>query len=142
MTKKDLIPFLPLLPVAAGFLAGALSGQPIIGIIVFAATFPGVISQIYPIYRDYMMNNPQNLWFKRKLYGWGWTPVKWQGWLTVFAYAAAVAFIVTKIDRNSHSVSDALIRSIIPLGVLTVVFIIILFKKGETPRWQWGKDSE
>jgi hypothetical protein len=23
---------------------------------------------------DYLRNNPQRYWFKRKLYGWGWTP--------------------------------------------------------------------
>ena len=22
-------------------------------------------------------------WFKRRRFGWGWTPVTWQGWLTV-----------------------------------------------------------
>lgn len=29
-------------------------------------------------YLDYIRDNPHGYWFKRKLYGWGWTPVTWQ----------------------------------------------------------------
>lgn len=32
-------------------------------------------------YLEYLKDNPKHLWFKRKLYGWGWVPVRWQGWL-------------------------------------------------------------
>lgn len=28
---------------------------------------------------EYLKDNPEGYWFKRKLYGWGWTPAKWQG---------------------------------------------------------------
>ena len=31
----------------------------------------------------YLKDNPRGYWFKAKLYGWGWVPVKWQGWLGV-----------------------------------------------------------
>ena len=31
-----------------------------------------------PIYRIIPM--PQKLWFKAKLYGWGWYPCSWEGW--------------------------------------------------------------
>jgi len=34
-------------------------------------------------YIGYMKDNPKKYWFKRKLYGWGWVPVRWQGWFVV-----------------------------------------------------------
>ncbi len=37
-------------------------------------------------YIAYLKDNPQGYWFKRKLYGWGWTPAKWQGWVVVLAF--------------------------------------------------------
>jgi hypothetical protein len=30
-------------------------------------------------YIEYLKDNPQGYWFKRKVWGWGWTPVTWQG---------------------------------------------------------------
>ena len=30
-------------------------------------------------FKEYIRNNPKGYWFKRKLYGWGWFPVKWEG---------------------------------------------------------------
>jgi len=32
-------------------------------------------------YIAYLKDNPKRYWFKAKMYGWGWTPVKWQDWL-------------------------------------------------------------
>ena len=29
-------------------------------------------------YLDYIRDNPKGYWFKRKPFGYGWTPVKWQ----------------------------------------------------------------
>ena len=37
-------------------------------------------------YIEYFKNNPEGYWFKRKIYGWGWTPVKWQGWVTILVF--------------------------------------------------------
>lgn len=35
---------------------------------------------------DYLKDNPEGYWFKRKLYGYGWTPARPAGWLTLFVY--------------------------------------------------------
>jgi len=34
-------------------------------------------------YIAYLKDNPQGYWFKAKLYGWGWDPAIWQGWLVL-----------------------------------------------------------
>lgn len=51
-------------------------------------------------YRDYLQDNPKKLWFKRKLYGWGWTPVKWQGWLTIIIYIALIFILVSNREES------------------------------------------
>lgn len=82
---------------------------------------------------DYYKNNPKGYWFKRKIYGWGWMPVKWQGWLVILA-SILVLFLGIYVAEMDDSPG---------LAVLTVllVFIILIFFgywKGEKPRWQWG----
>jgi hypothetical protein len=94
-------------------------------------------------YIDYFKHNPNNLWFKRKLYGWGWTPVKWQGWLVVYIYLLLVIKIFNNINRltgstNVLTIRDMIIKILLPLGITTSILIFICYKKGESPRWQWG----
>lgn len=84
-------------------------------------------------YFEYLNDNPEGLWFKRKLYGWGWTPVKWQGWLVVLV---GIAFTVAGLYVGE--MDDAPGAAL--LGVLIMIAIIFFFGywKGEKPRWQWG----
>lgn len=89
-------------------------------------------------YIDYVKNNPEGLWFKRKMYGWGWTPVRWQGWAIIFVYVAALFVVMKDVDKTSHSVSDTLIRFFAPFIIATAILVYICYKKGEKPRWQWG----
>lgn len=89
-------------------------------------------------YIEYFKDNPHGLWFKRKLYGWGWTPVRWQGWAVLAAYLLVLWYIFRDVDRASHSGSDTLIGFSAPFVVATVILIYICYKKGESPRWQWG----
>lgn len=87
-------------------------------------------------YIDYLKDNPQGLWFKRKLYGWGWVPVKWQGWLVILV-AVAILFAGVYIGQKDDAPGAALV------GVIIMLAIIFFFGywKGEKPRWQWGGDD-
>ena len=81
----------------------------------------------------------KEIWFKAKLYGWGWYPSTWKGWTILLIYLSAVIYLFLKIDSNSHSVSDTLIN-FIPVGlIMTIILISICYQKGEKPRWRWGK---
>lgn len=88
-----------------------------------------------------MTKNNQNLWFKRKTYGWGWTPITWQGWLMVFFYIGIVGFLISGVDEESNLL-DILTICIVPIFFLTLFFVTIAYKKGEKPRWQWGEEKE
>lgn len=93
-------------------------------------------------YISYLKDNPEGYWFKRKLYGWGWTPARWQGFLVLFLYVVAVVYLFLKIDAESHSVSDTLIGIAVPFFLLTALLLSVNFVKGERPRWQWGVRNE
>lgn len=81
----------------------------------------------------------QKPWFKRKLYGFGWYPATWQGWLVMAAYVYTVVKVFLLIDKGSHSVSDTLEGFVFPFVFLTVALLFVCYKKGEKPKWQWGK---
>ncbi|HEY4503024.1 MAG TPA: hypothetical protein VJC14_01120 [Candidatus Paceibacterota bacterium] len=89
----------------------------------------------------YLKNNPEGFWFKRKLYGWGWTPATWQGWLITFVYLALIILFSLTIDDNSPR-REIIFTFVLPFVLLTVAFIRIAYKKGQKPKWQWGPDEE
>lgn len=88
-------------------------------------------------YVEYYKNNPEHLWFKRKLYGWGWTPVTWQGWVVVLGYVALVFLFAFTVGEES-SPKEVIFTAVLPIVLLTITLIRICYKKGESPRWQWG----
>ncbi|HTE48375.1 MAG TPA: hypothetical protein VK675_00510 [Candidatus Paceibacterota bacterium] len=89
-------------------------------------------------YIAYLKDNPEGYWFKRKLYGWGWTPARWQGWVVLAIFVALAVFNFYRIDANSHSGSDTLINFIPQTILLVIIFFAFCCSKGEKPHWQWG----
>lgn len=86
------------------------------------------------------MNTGEKYWFKRKKYGYGWTPATWQGWAVITLYIAiAVGGAATLKDTPKNTFSNELWLYLLFLLVSTVALIKICYKKGPSPRWQWGK---
>lgn len=83
----------------------------------------------------------KKLWFKRKLYGWGWYPCSWEGWLVTLVYAALLVAFRLTIDEASPA-REVWFTFLIPAVLLTIAFIRVAYKKGEKPRWQWGKRKD
>jgi hypothetical protein len=75
-----------------------------------------------------------NLWFKRKTYGYGWTPTTWQGWAVIVVWLISFYLVITGI--NSELVK------LVSILILTGILIFVSYKKGERPRWQWGEKEE
>ena len=57
-----------------------------------------VSMNIFKKYSEYLRDNPEGYWFKRKLYGWGWTPARWQGWVVLVVYIIGVMAFAFTID--------------------------------------------
>jgi len=83
----------------------------------------------------------KKLWFKRKLYGWGWYPVSWEGWSVTIFYIGIIILLYTAV-YNSNSTTEWALLFLLPVAILTSTFIRIAYKYGETPKWQWGKKRE
>lgn len=88
-------------------------------------------------YVGYLRDNPEGYWFKRKLYGWGWVPVRWQGWAVL---AVSIAFVALGIYVGDTD--DA--PGAAGLGLIIALALTFGFGywKGEKPRWQWGLSEE
>lgn len=97
-------------------------------------------------YIAYLKDNPEGYWFKRKLYGWGWTPARWQGWLVILVFLLLVVLNFYRRDSYAHSASDTLRPFLLETAALILILFFICRKTGEKPRWQWGcsqkKDDE
>lgn len=89
-------------------------------------------------YVEYFKNNPEGYWFKAKLFGWGWTPVKWQGWASLLIFIAVVVWDFERIDLASHSNSDTLRPFLLQFALMLIVFALLTKGKWEKPRWSWG----
>jgi hypothetical protein len=92
-------------------------------------------------YLEYFKNNPNHYWFKRKIWGWGWVPVTWQGWFVTLLYVALISILILAreeaVPGNSDSGSNFLVFGL-PFIILTTLLVLIAYKKGEKPKWQWG----
>lgn len=88
-------------------------------------------------YQDYIKDNPKGYWFKAKIYGWGWTPVTWQGWAVTLGYVVLVLLLALTIDERSPT-KEVAFMFIIPVAILTASLLRICYAKGEKPEWRWG----
>lgn len=89
-------------------------------------------------YIEYYRDSPDNLWFKRKLFGWGWVPVRWQGWFTLAVYLVVMTPFLIKIDTDSNTRDEGIIMPATIFIATTAALIYVCYKKGEKPKWQWG----
>ena len=90
------------------------------------------------------MSNPNNYWFKRKRYGWGFTPVTWQGWLVIvdFIILAIGGAILLMPGGAQQTSSSEILRFAGYLTVLTGIVLYISLARGPKPRWRWGKKPD
>ncbi len=95
-------------------------------------------------YIDYLKDNPEGYWFKRKLFGWGWTPATWQGWTITGIFILFIVILGSTIGPDATG-REVAFMFFLPAVILTSMFIRIAYKKGEKPKWMWGfpkKDAE
>jgi len=96
-------------------------------------------------YRAYLRDNPKGYWFRRKLYGWGWVPATWEGALVTIAAALAIGFTFANFSLKvqTWNVAQQDVTDFITNLLIAVVGLaLILYWKGERPRWQWGTPKD
>lgn len=86
------------------------------------------------------MDGMTRYWFKRRRFGFGWTPATREGWLTLGLYLAAVlggAIVLGAFTTDPPGWTVAVYLLIVL--VLTIVFFAIAISKGPKPKWRWGR---
>jgi uncharacterized membrane protein len=78
-------------------------------------------------------------WFRPKRYGYGATPVTWQGW--AITLAALVVVVVATIRLSTLSAVDPQFWAIVVFDavVITALWIISRRKTDGEWRWRWGR---
>jgi len=93
-------------------------------------------------YLAYLRNNPEHYWFKRKIWGWGWTPATWEGWLVLAVFTVIFVRILVPfldyLDAHPEAGRDVLLPFLVKMGILIFALVAICYKTGESPKWQWG----
>lgn len=82
-------------------------------------------------------------WFKRRRFGYGWTPVTWQGWLLmiVFLAVAIVSAIIIFPGKSQRPTTNETLLFLAITVVDLAVFLKITLAKSPAPKWRWGKHS-
>ncbi len=86
----------------------------------------------------YLKDNPQGYWFKRKLYGWGWTPAKWQGWVTLLVFVVLLTLNTIRFSAHPNPTGSAIVYFVLETLALIFLLIVMCIETGEKPKWQWG----
>ena len=86
------------------------------------------------------MEDERELWFKRRRYGLGWTPVTWQGWAVV---GVVVAVLVGGAFPAERAGGAAEASYLVVVVVAVAGLVAITRRKGPTPaRWRWGTSED
>lgn len=93
---------------------------------------------IFKKYSEYLKDNPEGYWFKRKVYGWGWVPANLKGWISTFIFMLAVIFLGMSLSLKGEPSNIDLILFFGELIMLILVIFGVCYKTGERPKWSWG----
>jgi Na+/H+ antiporter NhaA len=82
-------------------------------------------------------------WFRPKRYGYGATPVTWQGWALAFAAVLVIAVAVVLFLGRHHPLSAPALLAFLAteVAVLAVLWVIVRRKTDGEWRWRWGDRS-
>jgi len=82
------------------------------------------------------------VWFKARSYGWGWTPVSWEGWaataVSLLLIGLGVAVFILRM-RSGADIRVTLIGFLLWNFAVAGALMAVAAVTGESPRWRWGE---
>ena len=67
-----------------------------------------------------MLPITRKAWFGPRRFGWGWTPVSWEGWLTSLVFVAAIVLAGSLLSSAARTVAIVvLIVALLAVSLLT-----------------------
>ena len=79
-------------------------------------------------------------WFRPKRYGYGATPVTWEGWLLTLATALAMVAVSLGLRLETRSIWALAALIAFDVAALVLLFIVSRRKTEGEWRWRWGAD--
>ncbi|WP_431468873.1 hypothetical protein [Sphingosinithalassobacter sp. LHW66-3] len=76
----------------------------------------------------------EGYWFAPKLFGWGATPVTWQGWLLTLGFIAVFLLVVALVPGE-------LLKAAVGLPLLLGFLWLVHSKTEGGFSWHWGPDK-
>lgn len=80
--------------------------------------------------------------FKRKRYGYGWTPVTFGGWLIVALFVAVIVLwsLLMLPSTDTPTLEQGLVYG---AGLLVIIMLMWLVTRKYAPRgkWRWGRKT-
>lgn len=78
-------------------------------------------------------------WFRPKTYGYGATPVTWEGWAVTFGTALAMAAVSVALRMTSKS--DWALAALVAFDVVALGALLVVScrKTDGELRWRWGQ---
>lgn len=84
----------------------------------------------------------KELWFKRKRYGYGYTPVTKQGWLVTCGFVCFLLLFTFMMQGWLETEQPlAIIVFITGLVVFILIFLFVIQNHAPKAEWRWGKDD-
>lgn len=80
----------------------------------------------------------KKLWFKNKTYGWGWYPATWHGWVVLAVFIVLLVLNTLTLTTTPEPTRAALTWFFVREAALVALVLVICYKTGEKPHWQWG----
>ncbi len=74
-------------------------------------------------------------WFKPKRYGYGATPVTWQGW--VFTVATALAMVAVSLGLRLTAKSLWTLAALLVFDGLAIFVLVIVSRRKTDGEWHW-----
>ncbi len=92
--------------------------------------------------KDKQKNKPQELWFKNKRWGYGWSPNTKKGWAVTAVYLIVIYGLAELFAFQGDELN--IVFSLL-IGFVVVVVTLILFfvslRHAPKPKWQWGEEK-
>ncbi len=81
-------------------------------------------------------------WFRPKAYGYGATPITWEGWAIVAAYIAVVLAALMRFSHHNNTFSTWLSAAAV-IALATGVMVFVSRKKTDGAwSWRWGASRD
>lgn len=93
-------------------------------------------------YIAYLKDNPEYYWFRRKIWGWGWTPATREGWAVLAFFVAVFVWMLVPflnyVDAHPEADASIVLPFLAKIFLWAAFLILVCWKTGEPPKWQWG----